>query len=81
MPTSRMVSVCFADILAIGAMHAAHQLGIRVPEQLSIAGFGNDETSRFISPAITTMAQPSFEMGGNGRPGTAGGDRLLRGSP
>lgn len=55
--------VCFADILAIGAMHASHQLGIPVPEQLSIAGFGNDETSRFISPAITTMAQPSFEMG------------------
>lgn len=55
--------ICFADILAIGAMHAAHQLGIQVPEQLSIAGFGNDETSRFISPAITTMAQPSFEMG------------------
>ncbi|SEI94195.1 transcriptional regulator, LacI family [Cyclobacterium xiamenense] len=55
--------VCFADILAIGAMHASHQLGIQVPQQLSIAGFGNDETSRFISPAITTMAQPSFEMG------------------
>ncbi|SHN30680.1 transcriptional regulator, LacI family [Cyclobacterium lianum] len=55
--------ICFADILAIGAMHTAHQLGIRVPEQLSIAGFGNDETSRFISPPITTMAQPSFEMG------------------
>ncbi|MBD3627963.1 LacI family DNA-binding transcriptional regulator [Cyclobacterium sp.] len=55
--------ICFADILAIGAMHAAHQLGIPVPEHLSIAGFGNDETSRFISPPITTMAQPSFEMG------------------
>ena len=55
--------MCFADILAIGTIHAAHNLGINIPEQLSVAGFGDDETSRFISPAITTMAQPSFEMG------------------
>lgn len=54
---------CFADILAIGVLHAAQKLGIRVPEELAIAGFGNDITGQFISPSITTMAQPSFEMG------------------
>jgi LacI family transcriptional regulator len=54
---------CFADILAIGVLHAAHQMDIEVPGQLAIAGFGNDETGRFITPSITTMAQPSFEMG------------------
>ncbi|MDN3686365.1 LacI family DNA-binding transcriptional regulator [Cyclobacterium jeungdonense] len=55
--------ICFADILAIGVLHAAQQLGIRVPKQVSIAGFGNDETGRYLRPALTTMSQPSFEMG------------------
>lgn len=54
---------CFADILAIGALDACKQLGIEVPKQLAIAGFGNDDTSRFVSPSITTMSQPSFEIG------------------
>ena len=54
---------CFADILAIGALHTAQKLGIKVPEELAIAGFGNDITGRFITPSITTMSQPSFEMG------------------
>jgi LacI family transcriptional regulator len=54
---------CFADILAIGALDACKELGIKVPKQLAIAGFGNDDTSRFVSPSITTMSQPSFEIG------------------
>ena len=54
---------CFADVLAIGALDACKDLGIPVPQQLAIAGFGNDDTGRFISPTLTTMAQPSFEMG------------------
>lgn len=54
---------CFADILAIGALDACKDLGIKVPQQLAIAGFGNDDTGRFISPTLTTMAQPSFKMG------------------
>jgi LacI family transcriptional regulator len=54
---------CFADILAIGVLHAARKGGIDVPSQLAIAGFGNDDTGKFVTPSITTMAQPSFEMG------------------
>ncbi|WP_057938022.1 LacI family DNA-binding transcriptional regulator [Algoriphagus resistens] len=54
---------CFADILAIGALEAGKKLGIKIPEELAIAGFGNDDISRFVSPSLTTMSQPSFEMG------------------
>ena len=54
---------CFADVLAIGALDACKELGIKVPQQLAITGFGNDDTGRFINPTLTTMAQPSFEMG------------------
>ena len=54
---------CFADMLAIGALHAARKLGIEIPGQLAIVGFGNDDTGKFVSPSLTTMAQPSFEIG------------------
>jgi len=54
---------CFADILAIGVLHAAREGGIKVPARLAIAGFGNDDIGKFVTPSITTMAQPSFEMG------------------
>lgn len=54
---------CFADILAIGALHAARKLGIEIPNQLAVTGFGNDDTGKFVTPSITTMAQPSFEIG------------------
>jgi len=54
---------CFADILAIGAIEACKKLGIRIPEDLAIAGFGNDDICRFVTPSLTTMSQPSFEMG------------------
>lgn len=55
--------LCFADILAIGVMAAAKKLNIKIPKDLAIAGFGNDDIGRFVSPSLTTMAQPSFEMG------------------
>lgn len=54
---------CFADILAIGVLHAAREGGIEVPGELAIVGFGNDDIGKFVTPSITTMAQPSFEMG------------------
>lgn len=55
--------VCFADILAIGIIDACKEMGVKVPDELAVTGFGNDDTGQFISPKLTTMAQPSFEMG------------------
>jgi LacI family transcriptional regulator len=54
---------CFADILAIGILAVSKELGIKIPEDLAIAGFGNDDITKYVSPSITTMAQPSFEIG------------------
>ncbi|WP_256761175.1 LacI family DNA-binding transcriptional regulator [Cohnella sp. WQ 127256] len=53
---------CCNDILAIGALQAAKENGVRVPEQLSIIGFDNTLLSTVVSPALTTISQPMDEM-------------------
>lgn len=52
-----------SDVFAAATINAAHSLGIRVPEELSVIGFDNVETSRITSPPLTTIAQPGFQMG------------------
>lgn len=52
-----------SDVLAAAAINAAHSLGLRVPEDVSIVGFDNVETSKITFPAITTIAQPTHQMG------------------
>lgn len=51
------------DILAIGALQAAHRLGIRVPEELSILGYDGIMESTITFPPLTTIRQPIHEMG------------------
>lgn len=51
------------DILAIGAMQAAHRLGIRIPSELSILGYDGVMESAITFPALTTVRQPIQEMG------------------
>ena len=51
------------DILAIGAMQAAHRLGIRVPEDLSILGYDGIMELTITFPPLTTIRQPIHEMG------------------
>ena len=43
------------DIMAIGAMNAIKDLGLRVPEDVSIIGFDDISISRYLSPKLTTM--------------------------
>lgn len=51
------------DLMAIGALKAAHDLGIRVPDDLSIVGFDGINLGKMTTPPLTTMAQPIYEMG------------------
>ncbi|WP_041086781.1 LacI family DNA-binding transcriptional regulator [Jeotgalibacillus soli] len=51
------------DVMAIGALKAAHKLGIQVPKQLSIMGFDGIEWGETVTPELTTMQQPIYEMG------------------
>jgi len=51
------------DLMAMGAIGAATASGRRVPDDLSIAGFDDVRLAAFTNPALTTIAQPKFEMG------------------
>ncbi|MEH7095224.1 LacI family DNA-binding transcriptional regulator [Neobacillus vireti] len=47
--------VCATDNIALGAIKAAHLKGIRLPEDLSITGFGGYEVTEIIHPSLTTV--------------------------
>jgi LacI family transcriptional regulator len=50
------------DDMAAGAIMAAHDLGIGVPSQLSIAGFDDSAIAKIVWPRLTTIHQPVFDM-------------------
>lgn len=50
------------DDMAAGVMQVAYEMGIAVPDQLSIVGFDDSSIARMVSPQITTIRQPIFEM-------------------
>jgi LacI family transcriptional regulator len=55
--------VCFNDKVAVGVMEAAAARGLRVPADLSVAGFDDIDVSRATTPRLTTVRQPLQEMG------------------
>ncbi|MBW1972210.1 MAG: LacI family transcriptional regulator [Deltaproteobacteria bacterium] len=51
------------DYMAIGVMEEAHNLGLRVPEDLAVVGFNNIEFASFYNVSLTTIGQKKKEMG------------------
>jgi LacI family transcriptional regulator len=55
---------CFNDRMAMGTYQAAADLGLRIPQDLSIVGFDNQESiADGLRPGLTTLALPHYEMG------------------
>ncbi len=50
------------DDMAAGVIRVAHRLGIKMPDQLSVAGFDDSSLARQIFPAMTTIRQPLSAM-------------------
>jgi DNA-binding LacI/PurR family transcriptional regulator len=50
------------DVLAIGALHGAHEAGLGVPEGVSVAGFDDIAIAAYSVPALTTVRMPVAEM-------------------
>lgn len=51
------------DAVAIGAMNALKKKGYKIPEDVAFVGFSNWMVSSVIDPPLSSVAQPSFEMG------------------
>ncbi|MBT2484120.1 MULTISPECIES: LacI family DNA-binding transcriptional regulator [unclassified Microbacterium] len=67
-----------SDLLAVGVIRAAEELGLRVPEDLSVAGFDGIAVDGLADVTLTTSVQPAVEKG------RAAGEqvaRMLRGEP
>ncbi|MDE1329501.1 substrate-binding domain-containing protein [Vibrio aestuarianus] len=60
LPSSIFVS---NDMMAMGVLNAAHEKGIRIPEDVSIMGYDDIHIARFMSPALTTVHQPKYRLG------------------
>lgn len=55
--------VAMSDIAAIGALVAAKELGLRIPEEIAVAGFDDIPEAALVTPSLTTVHQPGREKG------------------
>ncbi|MNQ92640.1 HTH-type transcriptional repressor CytR [compost metagenome] len=52
-----------SDTLAAGALRAIEQAGLRVPQDIAVVGFDGTELSEMVSPPLSTIEQPSRDIG------------------
>lgn len=72
-PTTRPTAVLAqSDLLAAGVIRAAEELGLRVPEDVSVAGFDGVQVDGLGAHVLTTMVQPAVEKG------RAAGEQIAR---
>jgi DNA-binding LacI/PurR family transcriptional regulator len=53
----------FNDIAAIGCIRALHDVGLRIPQDVSVVGFDDIKEAAFQTPSLTTIRQPLHQMG------------------
>ncbi len=51
------------DLMAIGAIKAIHDRGLKVPEDISVLGYDDISMAALCQPALTTVRQPKYEIG------------------
>jgi len=56
--------VCADDLIAMGVLRAARELGVSVPDELQVTGFDDIVFASYVTPALTTLAQPTDRMAG-----------------
>jgi len=54
---------CSSDLMAIGVMAELMRCGVSVPGELSLIGFDDIDIARYYTPALTTIRQPTRELG------------------
>ncbi|MDG4785320.1 LacI family DNA-binding transcriptional regulator [Micromonospora sp. WMMD1102] len=63
LPAAPTAVLCGDDLQAMGVYEAARQLGLRIPDDLSVVGFDDVEQAGWLAPGLTTVRQPFAEMG------------------
>ena len=68
LPPEKRPTAIFAatDQMAYGVLVAADEHGLSIPEDIALVGFDDDAPSAHVRPPLTTIRQPSFEMGQQG---------------
>ena len=51
------------DLMAAGCMHVLNEAGLRIPEDMAVAGFDNREIASYLQPPLTTVQLPTTEIG------------------
>lgn len=61
--TGATAVIAFNDLVALGLMSRLREVGVGVPQQLSVVGIDDIPQSRFAAPPLTTMSVPRIEIG------------------
>lgn len=51
------------DLMALGAIYAIQDAGLKVPEDIAVVGYDNRDFTKIVRPKITTVSMPIYEMG------------------
>ncbi len=54
---------CYNDMIAVGVLMTCRELGLAVPEQLSVVGYDDVDIARYVTPPLTTIHQPKLRLG------------------
>lgn len=61
---ANLTAIIFAnDLMALGGIRLLREKGLEIPRDISIVGFDDITASQYVFPALTTVAQPGYEMG------------------
>ena len=55
--------ICFNDLAAVGVISRLQELGLSVPDDISVTGFDDIDLSRYVRPALTTVRSPKNALG------------------
>jgi LacI family transcriptional regulator len=54
---------CANDLMAIGALDVAHELGLSVPDDVAVVGFDDVDAATIVTPQLTTVRNPAYDLG------------------
>ncbi len=63
LPEQPTAIFCFNDMTAVGVINALLKKGIDVPQDISVVGFDGLDIASFYHPALTTVQQPTYQIG------------------